>query len=125
MWCRLLPHDPHIHLKPKHSNGWRKCADVRVNGKARLSSRRDQITTHTTTILEIMSAPHFALGVADARAGRPYRDGYQTWHTNAQWNYERGRQWARLVPASVALKSNGKITREAAEWARRQFKDIL
>lgn len=85
----------------------------------------DQIPTRPVTILEIMSAPHFALGVADARAGRPYRDGYQTWHTNAQWNYERGRQWARLVPASVVLKRNGKITREAAEWARRQFKDIL
>jgi len=72
-----------------------------------------------------MVSPEFALGVADARAGRPYRDSYQIWHTDAQWNYERGRQWARLVPASVMLKRNGKITREAVEWSSHQFKDIL
>jgi hypothetical protein len=94
--------------------------------KLRLVRRwRDQIPTQPVSIEEIMTSLEFALGVADARAGRPYRDGYQAWHANAQWNYERGRQWARLVPASVVLKRNGKITREAAEWARRQFKYIL
>jgi hypothetical protein len=91
--------------------------------RARLTG--GQVPTHPATILEIMASAEFALGVADARAGRPYRDGYQAWRTNAQWNYERGRQWARLVPASVVLKHNGQITREAAEWSRRQFKDIL
>jgi hypothetical protein len=85
----------------------------------------DQVPTQPVSIEEIMSAPYFALGVADVRAGRPYHDGYQTWHTDEQWDYERGRQWARLVPASVVLKRNGKITREAAEWFRRRFKDIL
>jgi hypothetical protein len=84
-----------------------------------------QVPTRPTTIRQIMASPEFALGVADARAGRPYRDGYQIWHTDAQWNYERGRQWARLVPASVVFKRNGKITREAAEWSRHQFKNIL
>jgi hypothetical protein len=72
-----------------------------------------QVPTRPVTILAIMSTPHFALGVADARAGRPYRDRYQTWPTNPQWNYERGRQWARLVPTSVVLKRNGKVTAEA------------
>jgi hypothetical protein len=40
----------------------------------------DQVPTRPTTILKIMASPEFALGVADARAGRPYRDGYQAWH---------------------------------------------
>jgi hypothetical protein len=83
------------------------------------------VPTRPVSIKKIMSAPHFALGVADVRAERPYRDAYQVWHANAQWGYERGRQWARLVPASVVLKRDGKITPEAMAWARRQFKDIV
>jgi hypothetical protein len=84
----------------------------------------DQIPTRPATIDQIMASPEFALGAADARRGDSYRDSYQGWHTNAQWNYERGRQWARLVPTSVALKRNGRITTEAAAWGRRVFKDI-
>jgi hypothetical protein len=41
----------------------------------------DQIPTYPTTIPAIMATPEFALGAADARAGRPYRDSYQAWHT--------------------------------------------
>jgi hypothetical protein len=77
----------------------------------------DQVPTQPTTILEIMSSPAFALGVADARAGRPYCPGYDTWSdTNMKWNYERGRLWGRQAPRTVALKRNGKITDEAARW---------
>jgi hypothetical protein len=83
----------------------------------------DQIPTRRVTIFEIVSAPEFALGVADARGGRPYRSGYDRWtDTNARWNYERGRQWARLTPRTVVLKRGGKVTAEAMCWYQ---KDIL
>jgi hypothetical protein len=82
-----------------------------------------QIPTRPVTALEIMSAPEFAFGVADARAGRPYRPGYDSWSdTNERWNYERGRQWAQLAPRSVVLKRGGKVTAEAMRWYQ---KDIL
>jgi hypothetical protein len=84
----------------------------------------DQIPTVPITIDQIMAAPEFAIGVADARAGRAYHSNYEAWHGNRQWNYERGRQWARLVPRTVVLKRTGEITREAAAWAGRVFKDI-
>jgi hypothetical protein len=76
----------------------------------------DQIPTYQATIQEIMSEPSFALGVADVRAGRNFRPAYTAWSTDMQWDYERGRQWARLAPASVVLKRNGRITREAVAW---------
>jgi len=75
-----------------------------------------QIPTKTTTIDEIMASAEFALGAADARAGRDYRSAYATWGSNRQWNYERGRAWGVLAPRSVTLKRNGKITTEAKRW---------
>jgi hypothetical protein len=83
----------------------------------------DQIPTHVTTIEEIMSSHSFALGVADVRAGRPVHRDYDKWHTNDQWNYERGRCWARLTPRHIQLKRNGKITREAIRYF--STRDIL
>jgi hypothetical protein len=79
----------------------------------------DQIPTTPTTAAWIMSQPQFALGVADVRSGRGFRLAYDTWGTDAAWCYERGRQWARLTPTSVALKRNGKITPEAVAWFER------
>jgi hypothetical protein len=78
----------------------------------------DQIPTHVTTIEEIMSSHTFALSVADVRAGRPVHRDYDKWHTNDQWNYERGQCWARLTPRHILLKRNGKITREAIRYER-------
>jgi hypothetical protein len=49
----------------------------------------DQVPTVRISISEIMHQPQFALGVSDARAGRAYRDAYQTWHVSAQWGYAR------------------------------------
>jgi len=63
-----------------------------------------------------MRSREFAVGVADVRAGRGYRNGFDTWKGNDQWNYERGRMWAARAPRSVALKRDGKITREAMRW---------
>jgi hypothetical protein len=81
-----------------------------------------QIPTRPTTIAKIMAQPTFGVGVADARAGRPMHKDYDTWDVNDQWGYERGRQWARLAPRTVALKRNGKITLEAMRWYKQ---DIL
>ena len=81
-----------------------------------------QVPTSPTTIREIMEQPEFALGVADGRAGRPYRQDYDSWpDTNARWNYERGRQWAKLAPRMVALKRNTKVTREAMQYYTREI----
>ena len=76
----------------------------------------DQIPTHAVTLEEIMSEPAFALGAADVRAGRGFHPDYASWDDDLQWSYERGRQWARLAPPSVALKRDGRITREAEAW---------
>lgn len=72
-----------------------------------------QVPTQPTTILKIMSSPTFMFGVADVRAGLSHRSDYERWDDNTQWDYERGRQWARQAPRTVALKHNGKITDEA------------
>jgi hypothetical protein len=77
---------------------------------ARSRSRRrlrEQVSTSPPTIKAIMRSPHFTFGAEDTRAGRPFRADYEKWGGNAQWNYERGRQWAMLVPPRVALKKPG------------------
>jgi hypothetical protein len=86
----------------------------------------DQIPTRPTTVREIMNDPKFALGVADARAGRSYPSTYDDWEeTNNQWSYERGRTWARLTPRNVPLKINGQITPQALLWFKKHRHDIL
>jgi hypothetical protein len=76
----------------------------------------DQIPTRWTTIPAIMRQPTFALGVADARAGRDYHPDYDLWDTNGQWGYERGRAWAAVAPRNVALKCNGEINPKAVTY---------
>ena len=78
---------------------------------------KSQIAIRAVSVEWIMGQPEFALGVADARAGRPTRTDYESWSdSDHQWNYERGRQWARLAPRSVVLKRQGKITKEAMRY---------
>jgi hypothetical protein len=84
--------------------------------------RPKQVATSATTVAAIMSSSHFALGVADRRAGRGYRSAYATWDADGQWNYERGRSWAVLAPRSVELRRNGKLNPAATIWFH---KDIL
>ena len=78
----------------------------------------EQIPTRGITVEAIMAWPHFALGVADARAGKPYRREYSTsnWSTNDRWMYERGRMWAACAPRSVVLKRNGRVSAEAMRY---------
>ena len=78
-----------------------------------------------TTIAKIMADPTFELGVRDVRAGRGQHHGYARWSINAQWDYERGRQWAIIAPRNLALKRAGKVTAEAIAWFRRVNQYIL
>lgn len=77
-----------------------------------------QIPTATVSIETIMQSPLFEAGVRDARAGRGFPLNYDELD-DPLWAYERGRQWAGLVPRSVPVKVNGKVTREAIAWFRR------
>jgi hypothetical protein len=74
--------------------------------------------TIPTTVIAIMMCPKFGLGAMDVRAGRGRHPSYESWPVNEQWNYERGRAWATVAPASVALKQAGKVTTEAIRWYR-------
>jgi hypothetical protein len=85
-----------------------------------------QTKTVPTTIEEIMSAPAFALGAIDARAGAPFHPDFNDWHKKDQWHYERGRNWATLAPKTVPLReTNGKLSAKAVAWYRRHKDDIL
>jgi hypothetical protein len=86
----------------------------------------DQVPTKMTTVLEVMSQPHFALGVADKRAGRGYRADYDCWgHSNHRWAYDRGRLWATLAPKTMAVKRNGKVTDAAMNVYAMNRNEIL
>ena len=84
-----------------------------------------QVPTRPPTINEIMSQPTFALGVADARSGRPVHRDYDVWHGDAQWAYERGRMWAVLTPRHVPLKRNGRINPDAVVRYMQHGDDII
>jgi len=75
----------------------------------------DQIPTGRVTLPEVMNDPKFALGVADARAGRGYPAGYDSWADDL-WAYERGRQWAQIAPRSVPLKIHRKLNPQALRY---------
>ena len=94
----------------------------------RLHCRKDddeQVPTRPVSARWIMSQPAFALGAADARAGRGTHRDYDLWDTNGQWSYERGRAWATLTPRHVQLRRAGKITAEALAWFKSFGEDII
>jgi hypothetical protein len=96
--------------------------------KHRLHCRKhdgDQVPTMPVSAHWIMSQPTFALGAADARAGRGAHLDYDLWDTNGQWSYERGRAWATLTPRHVQLRRAGKITSEALAWFKSFGDDII
>jgi hypothetical protein len=63
-----------------------------------------QILTFPCSTEAILRHPHFARGLADARAGRPFDDRIQ----DAYWAYERGRQFGAIAPRSLALFIGGR-----------------
>jgi hypothetical protein len=88
-----------------------------------------QVPVAGVSIETIMADPSFALGVKDYRAGRAPRDmaakldvggshdDYRA-ATNAQWNYERGRQWAVIAPVRLPLRLDGKLNPAAVKLFR-------
>jgi hypothetical protein len=47
--------------------------------------------------------PHFAIGLDDIRAGRPFADHIE----DPTWSYERGRQFGVIAPRSMPLFIDG------------------
>jgi hypothetical protein len=86
---------------------------------------KQQVPTVAVSVRWIMSNPAFEQGVRDARASRPRPPDFDDWETNSQWGYERGHIWAKLVPTSVVLKRNRRVTDEAVRWFERFDADIL
>lgn len=71
-----------------------------------------------------MSRPAFQRGVDDARAGKlPDYDQFTFDQSsdeefvqeqiNGCWDYERGRQWARIAPMSMSLRIDGELNPKA------------
>jgi hypothetical protein len=67
-----------------------------------------QADTRRTTTARIMRSADFKAGVEDVRAGRPAR--FDEFNSD---DYERGRQWAMIVPAAMPLRVNGNLNPEA------------
>jgi hypothetical protein len=67
-----------------------------------------QADTRRATTASIMRSTDFKAGVEDVRAGRPAR--FDEFNSD---NYERGRQWATIVPATTPLRVKGKLNPEA------------
>ena len=66
--------------------------------KRRRDRDREKVNTLNCSAADIVYSPHFAIGVADLRAGAPPRfDEMQ----DEYWAYERGRQWAVLAPINM------------------------
>jgi hypothetical protein len=68
---------------------------------------REQADTRGTTTYQILSSAGFRAGVEEVRTGRPPN------FEHNDWNYERGRQFARLAPISMPLRVGGRINKKA------------
>jgi hypothetical protein len=74
---------------------------------------RDQIRTEECSCSWFMRQKSFARGVEDVRTGQPARFDAYAANINDLWAYEKGRQFAFLVPLSLPLKLNGKLNPKA------------
>ena len=78
-------------------------------------------TTGTQTMRTLFRDKYFLRGYADVARNRGWSDEYEKWYTGAQWNYERGRQYAaatanKLPPKVKTLSGKTVLSREA-QWA--------
>jgi hypothetical protein len=70
---------------------------------------KQQVETDLCSADEIMRHPHFAKGLDDIRAGRPFAD-----HVADEcWAYERGRLFGAIAPQSMPLFICGRLNPKA------------
>lgn len=86
------------------------------------SSEVEQVKTHLVSVEWIMRNSEFQRGVEDRRAGRAprvrdeivWRDGEPVNPAcGNEWQYERGRLWASVAPASMPLYVGEKLNPRA------------
>jgi hypothetical protein len=70
---------------------------------------RQQVETADCSAKSIMRHPHFARGLDDIRAGRPFADHI----ADEFWAYERGRLFGAIAPRSMPLFIGGKLNPKA------------
>lgn len=70
-----------------------------------------QVKTKTSKIATVMGSHFFMRGVKDYLAGRGFDPEYDEWpykrepkYSSAQWNYERGRQYAAATNGEIPHK---------------------
>lgn len=74
--------------------------------------------TSTQSIRALFRDKYFLRGYADVAKSRGWDTDYDKWYTGAQWNYERGRQYAaatanKLPPKVKTLSGKVILSREA------------
>ena len=82
--------------------------------------------TSTQSIRALFRDKYFLRGYADVAKSRGWDTDYDKWYTGAQWNYERGRQYAAAtankLPPKVKTLSGKVVLSRDAQWA---FGDLL
>jgi hypothetical protein len=81
---------------------------------------KEQVRTVSITWEDIMLSRAFLFGVEEVRSGRrpDYDRSRFAADIDAQWNYERGRQWALSAPKDLPLKIGKRLNPLAVMWGR-------
>jgi len=78
-------------------------------------------STGTITTRGLFRDKYFLKGYADVSRNRGWDQAYDSWYTGAQWNYERGRQYAAAtankLPPKVKTLSGKVVLSRDAQWA--------
>ena len=82
--------------------------------------------TGTSTSRGLFRDKYFLKGFTDVNKNRGWSTDYEKWYSGAQWNYERGRQFAvatngKLPPKVKTLSGKVVLSRDA-QWA---FMDLI
>jgi hypothetical protein len=72
-----------------------------------------QVKTVNCTYRTILRTKYFKFGVEDIASGRGWHPDYEKWDTNAQWGYERGRQFALFTKGKVSVKNGRAVNIDA------------
>jgi hypothetical protein len=76
---------------------------------------RPQARTRKVTAPAILEDPNFERGLREAREGVPFDP------DNGSWEYERGRQYAHIVPIGFMLFNRGRVNPIALKVFRIAF----